>query len=53
MRALLEWYQNVNETSPRKKVKLNREDKGKLVIILKDFEAISSKVLQDFIQILR
>uniref|UniRef100_T1I436 Uncharacterized protein n=1 Tax=Rhodnius prolixus TaxID=13249 RepID=T1I436_RHOPR len=52
MRALLEWYQNVNETSPRKKVKLNREDKGKLVIILKDFEAISSKVLQDFIQIL-
>uniref|UniRef100_A0A069DVU5 Origin recognition complex subunit 3 n=1 Tax=Panstrongylus megistus TaxID=65343 RepID=A0A069DVU5_9HEMI len=52
MRTLLQWYQNENELSPSKKVKFNKEDKGKLIIILKDFEAISSKVLQDFVQIL-
>ncbi|KAK9499428.1 hypothetical protein O3M35_002468 [Rhynocoris fuscipes] len=52
MPSLLQWYQTDDIISPSKRVKLNRSKKGKLIIIIKDFEAVSSKVLQDFIHIL-
>ncbi|XP_014261612.1 origin recognition complex subunit 3 [Cimex lectularius] len=46
---LVEWYTNPNSRSPPKKVKTSEK---KLIIIIKDFETFSDRILHDFIQIL-